>query len=152
MTTKEWCPGKFLNAQTEEIIENFAIVILNRPISLEPQLITRLWNSGIFIETKKKKTKINFFFLASVRLLVDGGAIRWLSYLNSLSAPLSPITNPELLTGDFDSISTEAINHFRELGTQIITTPDQDATDFTKALKELKPFVKEMNVRTYIIL
>lgn len=44
---------------------------------------------------------------------------------------------PDIISGDFDSISTEVLEHFRSLGTKIINTPDQNYTDFTKAIEVL---------------
>ena len=44
---------------------------------------------------------------------------------------------PDLITGDFDSAETSHVEHFKGLGTTVAITPDQDHTDFTKALIEL---------------
>ena len=44
---------------------------------------------------------------------------------------------PDLITGDFDSAETSHVEHFRGLGATVAITPDQDHTDFTKALIEL---------------
>ena len=42
---------------------------------------------------------------------------------------------PDILSGDFDSVSKDVLEMFRKKGTQIIETPDQNDTDFTKAVQ-----------------
>ena len=44
---------------------------------------------------------------------------------------------PDLITGDFDSADMSHVEHFRGLGATVASTPDQEHTDFTKALIEL---------------
>jgi thiamine pyrophosphokinase len=44
---------------------------------------------------------------------------------------------PDLVTGDFDSASPDLLKLLAELGTNVVPTPDQDETDFTKCLKVL---------------
>ena len=44
---------------------------------------------------------------------------------------------PDIITGDFDSAEMSHVEHFRGLGATVAITPDQDHTDFTKALIEL---------------
>ena len=50
---------------------------------------------------------------------------------------------PDLITGDFDSADLDHVEHFRALGARVVATPDQDHTDFTKALIELDNMDKE---------
>lgn len=42
---------------------------------------------------------------------------------------------PEVLLGDFDSVSDEALERARDAGVRIVHTPDQNFTDFEKALQ-----------------
>ena len=51
---------------------------------------------------------------------------------------------PDLITGDFDSADLDHVEYFRALGARVVATPDQDHTDFTKALIELDK-VDKMN-------
>ena len=39
-----------------------------------------------------------------------------------------------MISGDFDSVKKETLKFFKDLGSEIIPAPDQDHTDFTKAL------------------
>ena len=45
---------------------------------------------------------------------------------------------PDLITGDFDSAEMSHVENFKGLGSTVAETPDQDQTDFTKALIELE--------------
>jgi len=46
------------------------------------------------------------------------------------------LLTPDLITGDFDSISPSVRTHYEELGARTVETLDQNFTDFTKALHE----------------
>ena len=49
----------------------------------------------------------------------------------------SVIPLPDFISGDFDSIDESIKDFYKEKGVAIIPTPNQDETDFTKALHEL---------------
>ena len=85
------------------------------------------------------------YFVAAVRVLVDGGANRWVKFLdeNCKNVPMKPA---DLLTGDFDSITKSSLEVVKDGGTQIIETANQDETDFTKALMELQPYATNNTV------
>lgn len=91
----------------------YACLLLNRPLGGRQSESTAVWNS------------------ASLRVAVDGGA----NVLRELIASAGPTTvrRPDLITGDLDSISDETRKFFAEC--EVVETPDQDATDFTKALR-----------------
>lgn len=77
---------------------------------------------------------------------MDGGANRWLDFLEKYPA-LVGTENPDLITGDFDSITDRTMTHFKETSTtEIVHTPSQDYTDFTKSLMELAPYITKHNV------
>lgn len=44
---------------------------------------------------------------------------------------------PQIVSGDLDSVYPEVLKDFSEHGTQVVPTPNQDETDFTKALRVL---------------
>lgn len=57
------------------------------------------------------------------------------------------LKQPDLLTGDFDSITQSTIEHIRNMGAKIVYTDDQNETDFTKSLLELnKNYISTHNV------
>lgn len=55
---------------------------------------------------------------------------------------------PDLISGDMDSILSETVEKLQKLGANVIDTPDQNATDYTKALLQLGSYAKskEINV------
>lgn len=114
-----WCPGDFLNTQKKHLTTFTGLMILNRPISINPDLMLNLWNES------------------DLRHTVDGGTNHWLSFIqqNNLINNTKP---PDFISGDFDSAKPSSINYFKNLGSKIIETPDQNETDFTKALKILE--------------
>jgi len=63
---------------------------------------------------------------------VDGGSDRWLQFCQDNKLDF----HPDLITGDLDSASKETLAFYELKGTKVIKTPDQDETDFTKALRQ----------------
>lgn len=55
---------------------------------------------------------------------------------------------PDVITGDMDSLSKDVLNFFttRNSEIKVVVTPDQDHTDFHKALNELSVYCLERNV------
>lgn len=55
---------------------------------------------------------------------------------------------PDVITGDMDSLSKDVLNFFtsRKGEIKVVVTPDQDHTDFYKALNELSVYCLERNV------
>lgn len=76
-------------------------------------------------------------------MTVDGGTNRWLDWLkhNNLQDKLP---HPTLITGDMDSCQEDSIKFFSD--SKVIQTPDQNATDFSKSLRVLKPYMQEMKL------
>ncbi|XP_055695271.1 thiamin pyrophosphokinase 1 [Lutzomyia longipalpis] len=127
-----WTPENYLRL-THLRDENYAIVILNRPINLEEKFVVELWNS------------------AQIRHTVDGGTDRWMEFARKCTCERE-IRNPDLITGDFDSIHPETLQHMESLRCEIIRTPDQNETDFTKALRHLVPRLAAHGVQNVIAL
>lgn len=147
METKVWKPSKFLDSTNFEYLdEHYGVVVLNRPINLEPMHTKQLWEKGSSNIKRSITDIIHLQFTAKCRCLVDGGANRWLDFLDKYSE-LGVFENPELITGDFDSITDQTMAFFRQLSTPtIIHTPNEDFTDFTKSLMELSPYIRKENV------
>lgn len=50
MESKVWKPSKFVDSSNVEYLdENYGVVVLNRPINLEPMHTKQLWEKGSFI-------------------------------------------------------------------------------------------------------
>ncbi|XP_050670154.1 thiamin pyrophosphokinase 1 isoform X2 [Leptidea sinapis] len=108
----------------------FAIVILNRPISQKKDFVKSLWNDAL------------------VKMTVNGGTGHFDRFLNSLPAEeRNDISPPDLITGDFDSIAKELLDEYKNKGCKVIHTPDQDDTDFTKAMIELDKHCQEHEIK-----
>lgn len=123
VTTITWNPSDILN-----VTQNYVLVILNRSIQIQPEYFRQLW------------TKAKF------RLAVDGGANRLLEWTKQTNIQLSP---PDYITGDFDSITQKTVHYFQKNApkTKFIATPDQNATDFTKAVREISRIIDEKQVQ-----
>jgi len=122
-------PFKFLN------------FLLNNDIALV--LLNQKW----FLTSNSKPSQrfLDFFeqlwkkscFSASV----DGGT----KTLHSLNKLENFRFIPDLISGDFDSVEMDLLEFYKAKGSEIIRTPDQDYTDFTKCLKILSQKYAENN-------
>lgn len=50
MAMKVWHPSKFLNLHTEVEQDNYALIVLNRPIVLNTKFVIDVWNKGKCLE------------------------------------------------------------------------------------------------------
>ncbi|KAJ8733431.1 hypothetical protein PYW08_001729 [Mythimna loreyi] len=107
----------------------YGILILNRPITQNYGFMNNLWNR------------------ASIRMTVDGGTRQWDKYISAFPKEMqNTMKDPDLISGDFDSITDEILEKYKKKGCKVIHTPDQDRTDFTKALIELNVHRKQIGV------
>ena len=132
-----WDPLADLSSET-----SFALLLLNNKVE-KPGILIKMWND------------------ATLRVTVDGGTTVWQNLLDNLGSEVTlfcwsyfsgywqifsqvefPV--PDLITGDFDSADQDHVEYFRAQGARVVATPDQDHTDFTKALIELDK-VDKMN-------
>lgn len=103
----------------------YGVLILNSPTKLTNDNLWNIWNHG------------------KIRVLVDGGSESWV-----FSRKDKELALPHLVTGDFDSISPETLQAFKQNEEiKVVNTPDQNYTDFTKALKELNNYKMKNEIR-----
>lgn len=77
----------------------YAVLILNRPISQEEAFMKNFWEK------------------ATLRITVDGGALRWDQFLTRLPEEIrNKMKIPDLITGDFDSITEETLQKYKKKG------------------------------------
>lgn len=94
----------------------YVLVILNTKIIDESRLVD-VWNKARF------------------KVTVDGGSNQWFQIVAKHSSRI-PSPYPDLITGDLDSIDKEVLDYFAKKS-RVCKTPDQNYTDFTKALFEV---------------
>ncbi|KAF4527163.1 hypothetical protein B566_EDAN007186 [Ephemera danica] len=111
---KEWNPINLIDQNNKDT--KFSLLILNQPILTEKERMLAIWKR------------------ASLRITADGGTDRWLQFLRSCCPDKELV--PDIVTGDLDSITPEALAHCSAKGSLILKKPDQDNTDFTKGLIE----------------
>lgn len=94
------------------------------------------------------------YFTAQITVTVDGGTHRWLKYLEEHGIDLLKDEHkqyvPDLVTGDMDSCSPDIIEKMRNIGSTIVKTPDQNDTDYTKALLQVVYYAKMRNINVIL--
>lgn len=92
--------------------------------------------------------------LAQITVTVDGGSHRWLKYLEEHGIDILSDEHrqyiPNLITGDMDSCSSSVIEKLENIGSLVIKTPDQNHTDYTKALLQVAQNAKMRNINVIL--
>lgn len=114
-------PLKYLSQLSSE---KTVVILLNKYKNHRADLspvaqneVRSLWNKAVF------------------RACVDGAA-NFLYELSEFNSNSSRTRMPDLLSGDFDSVRPEVKEFYeKHINTQVVHTPDQNETDFTKCVK-----------------
>ncbi|XP_071650716.1 thiamine pyrophosphokinase 1 [Temnothorax longispinosus] len=108
----------------------YAVIVLNRPIYWRHDVLLQFWRK------------------ARVTVTVDGGTQRWLKYLEEQGIDVLNDERyvPNLITGDMDSCPLSLIQKLRSIGSTVIETPDQNHTDYTKALLQVAHYARTRNI------
>ncbi|XP_016980319.1 thiamin pyrophosphokinase 1 [Drosophila rhopaloa] len=132
----KWTPGNLINENFKLGDNGHVCVVLNRQIQVPSHVVKLLWKN------------------AAVRCAVDGGSNHWRDFvvaqaMSKKAAATTPLEPLDVITGDFDSITEDTVDFFKT--TPKVHTPDQDATDFTKAIAVLQPVMAQRKIRDVVV-
>nr|XP_027194868.1 thiamin pyrophosphokinase 1-like [Dermatophagoides pteronyssinus] len=109
--------------------KNFAVMLLNHCFDT---ILSKFASMEQFFETEKFQNFQQIWNNCFVRMTVDGGT----NSLYNMQQSNGNLFDPTFITGDFDSIQSKVMDHFKQCDgkIKILHTPDQNHTDFEKAL------------------
>ncbi|XP_055903661.1 thiamin pyrophosphokinase 1 [Eupeodes corollae] len=126
----QWHPENIINGS--QLTKGYVCLVINRKVTIPKQIAVNLWEN------------------AEYRCTVDGGTNRWRDFLLTHEIG-NQLRLPDFITGDFDSITEETSNYFNNSSIQRIHTPDQNYTDFTKAIHFLEPLMQTKGINDIIV-
>lgn len=124
-----WEPANLLSSD-RPVHEKFALVVLNQALRLPPDVYNAVFANAVY------------------KVAADGGANRL--YSLSTSSPSFKL-DVDAVIGDLDSLRPEARKFWENKDVPIIHDPDQNSTDFTKAVKLIKSSSDRSNIDIVIL-
>lgn len=121
-------PLQCLSANAD--MHQYGLIILNQPLQPQLNLLKTVWPK------------------AKLKATVDGGT----NELYNNTGEKRDDYLPDVITGDFDSVYPHVLQYYKEKSVEIIETPDQDYTDFTKCLQVLAKTNKTTQLDCVIVL
>lgn len=125
-----WLPQNIITGS--QLTKGYVCLVINRKVTIPTEIVEKLWQH------------------ADYRCTVDGGTNRWRDFLLTHDKG-NQLKLPDFITGDFDSITEETSNYFNNPSIQRIHTPDQNFTDFTKAIHFLEPLMQAKGINDIIV-
>ena len=101
--------------------KNLALIQLNTPLPEdEIKFFRQLWSDASVVASVD----------GAINLLYDSSCLNRKDFI------------PKLITGDFDSARPDVLEFYRQEGSSVISTPDQNETDFTKCVSVVMKHVE----------
>lgn len=85
---------------------------------------------------------------STYKVCVDGG-LKILHHINESIQRSGNLFLPDLVSGDFDSANPKLLEFYRNQGTEIEHTPEQDNTDFTKCIAIIGRKLKAKEIENF---